>query len=100
MESIQITEIKVNGKCVDIYFNLSKGLEMFFLPEHHFFTEYTFEVTDIPKSVLVVPLLLNLLPFSWLVDCVIWIDEIDEDFYLEGLMPHMIPIQYLNKLFF
>lgn len=81
MESIQITEIKVNGKCVDIYFNLSKGLEKFFLPEHHFFTEYTFEVTDIPKSVLVVPLLLNLLPFSWLVDCVIWIDEIDEDFY-------------------
>lgn len=27
-------------------------------------------------------------------------EEIDEDFYLEGLMPHMIPIQYLNKLFF
>lgn len=41
-------------------------IEKYFLPEHHFFTEYTFNVSDVPKSVLVTSILLNLLPFSWI----------------------------------
>lgn len=81
MNSIQLTDIVINKNRVDIYFNPSKEIENYFLKEHHFFAEYTFDISQVPKSVLVVPILLNLLPFSWLTDSVIWLEEIDEDFY-------------------
>lgn len=81
MESIQICSIEKKGNRVDVYFDVSDGLKHYFLPEHHFFLEYTFDITDVPKSVLIIPTLLNLLPLSWLTDCVIWIDEIDYEFY-------------------
>ena len=76
MESIQITNVSVNSNRVDIDFRVSPGIEKYFLPEHHFFTEYTFDVSNVPESVLITPILLNLLPFSWITDSVIWVNEI------------------------
>lgn len=81
MEGIIIKEIVCNGNRVDIDFSVSDGLEDFFLPEHHFFAEYSCDISDVPNSVLVVPLLSNILQFSWLVDCVVWVNEIDKNFY-------------------
>lgn len=51
------------------------------MPEHRFFLEYDFDLNDIPKSVLIIPIMMNLLQFSWLTNSVVWVDEIDEDFY-------------------
>ena len=81
MEGIIIKEIVCRGNRLDIDFTVSKGLEQYFLPEHHFFAEYSCDISDVPPSVLVVPLLANLMPFAWLVDCVVWVNEIDRDFY-------------------
>lgn len=81
MESIWIKRIVAKQNKVDIYFVPSKGIDEYFMPEHHFFAEYDFDISDVPKSVLVIPALLNLLQFSWLTNSVIWVDEIDKDFY-------------------
>lgn len=81
MEGIIIKNVTCKENRVDIDFSVSEGLEKFFLPEHHFFAEYTCDISDVPESVLVVPLLSNLLQFSWLVDCVVWVNEIDKTFY-------------------
>ena len=81
MESVHITEIKVDKSRVDIYYKLSDGIKKYFLPDSHFFAEYDFDISNVPKSILVVPILLNLLQFSWITNSVIWVDEIDEDFY-------------------
>lgn len=66
---------------LDIYFSVTEGLKKYFAPELHFFAEFSCEITDVPKSVLVIPLLGNILQFSWLVDCTVWVKEIDEVFY-------------------
>ncbi len=81
MEGIIIKEIVCRGNRLDIDFTVSKGLEQYFLPEHHFFAEYSCDISDVPPSVLVVPLLANLMPLAWLLDCVVWVNEIDRDFY-------------------
>lgn len=81
MEGIIIKDIVCRGNRLDIDFDVSKGLEQYFLPEHHFFAEYTCDISDVPSSVLVVPLLANLMPLAWLVDCIVWVNEIDRDFY-------------------
>lgn len=81
MEGIIIKTITNRGNRLDIDFQISSGLEKYFLPEHHFFAEYSCDISDVPNSVLVVPLLANLVPFSWIVDCIVWIDEVDKSFY-------------------
>ena len=81
MEGIIIKNVACKGNRLDIDFSVSAGLEKYFLPEHHFFAEYTCDISDVPESVLVVPLLSNLMQFSWLVDCVVWVNEVDRAFY-------------------
>ena len=81
MEGIIIKDIVCRGRRLDIDFTVSEGLEQYFRPEHHFFAEYSCDISDVPPSVLVVPLLANLMPLAWLVDCVVWVNEIDRDFY-------------------
>ena len=81
MNSIQVVGVRKEKNRIDIDFQVSKELEPFFKPDHHFFTEYTFDVSEIPDSIAVVPILTNLLQLSWLADFVIWVNEIDYDFY-------------------
>lgn len=81
MESIYIKEININKCNIDVYFSVSDKLKKYFDLNQHFFTEYSFDVSDIPKSIAVIPVLLNLLQFSWLSNSILWVNEIDEDFY-------------------
>lgn len=45
------------------------------------FAEFGFDISNIPKSVLAVPVLSNIMQFAWLFDCLIWIEEVDQQFY-------------------
>lgn len=80
MESIIIGEINNSGNRIDIDLKVSDGLKKYF-DNTHFFAEYTCDISDVPDSVAVLPVLLNLLPFSWLVDCIVWVTEVDAVFY-------------------
>ena len=80
MKTITISTISKDRNNVTIKLDISPELKRYF-NETTFFTEYTFDITNIPNSVLVVPVLTNLLPFSWITDTVIWVNEIDQDFY-------------------
>lgn len=82
MEYIVIKDVIISeSNRVDIYFSVTEGLKKYFGSEPHFFAEFTCEISEVPKSILVLPLLGNLLQFSWLVDCAIWVEEIDKEFY-------------------
>lgn len=76
MESIIITQIRKSTNRIDIDIKLSKGIEKFFLPEKHFFAEYSCDISCVPESVLIVPLLINLILFSWLADCIVWVPSV------------------------
>lgn len=81
MEHIIIDKISNNGKRIDIDFSVSKGLEAYFSTEHHFFVEYNCDISKVPDSIAVVPLLANLIPFSMIVDAIVWVKEVDKAFY-------------------
>lgn len=80
MESIIIGEIKNSGNRIDVDLTVSDSLKRYF-NNTHFFVEYSCDISDVPDSVAVMPVLLNLLPFSWLADCVVWVTEVDSVFY-------------------
>lgn len=80
-ENLRILSIKKQNKRIDIDFQVSDGLKKYFRPERHFFLEYSFDVSSVPSSIAIVPILCNLLQISWLTDSIIWVDELDYDFY-------------------
>lgn len=81
MEKIIVKDIIRQNNRVDISFTVSEGLKKYFIEKHNFFAEYSCDISDVPDSVLVIPLLLNLIPFSWTTNCTVWADKVDRDFY-------------------
>lgn len=81
MEKIIVKTIVKKANRIDIDFAISEGLKQYFLPEHHFFAEYSQSIEGVPDSIAVIPLLVNLLPFSWITDSFVWADRVDLDFY-------------------
>ena len=85
MESIWIKEIKADRNCVTYHLDVSEGLVRYFSPGCEMFAEFGFDISNIPKSVLAVPVLSNIMQFAWLFDCLVWIEEVDQQFY-ESIM--------------
>lgn len=81
MESIYVKCITAIDNRLDIDFEVTDGIKKYFDDKLHFFAQYTTDISDVPKSILVIPILTNILQLSWLTDSVIWVEEIDEDFY-------------------
>lgn len=79
-EHIIIDRIENNGKRIDVYFSATNNIAHFFR-DFHFFIEYNFDVSDIPSSIAVIPLIANLIPFSMITNCLVFVEEIDKDFY-------------------
>lgn len=57
MESIWIKEIKADRNCVTYHLDVSEGLVRYFSPGCEMFAEFGFDISNIPKSVLAVPVL-------------------------------------------
>jgi len=78
---VKIKNISIESKnSVKVSFEFSQKLKNLFL-EDSFFVEYNKEITNVPKSILVIPFLSNIMPIVWATDSTLIIDEIDEDFY-------------------
>lgn len=77
---IKLNEIKVNNKRIEYYFSTSKSFDKYF-KEKMMYVEYNYEIKDIPKSILSIPFIANVMPFVWLCDGVLYIDELDKSFY-------------------
>ena len=81
METIWVKNIEVDGHCVTYHLDVSKGLVCYFNSKCELFVEYGFDISDVPKSVLAVPILSNIMQFAWLFDCLVWIESVDKQFY-------------------
>lgn len=81
METIWIKNIDVEGSRVTYCLEVSTGLINYFNSECKMFVEFGFDVSNIPKSILAVPILSNIMQFAWLFDCLVWIEEVDKQFY-------------------
>lgn len=81
MESIiEIKNITVSTNKIECILNYSENLQSYF-KDNNFFAIYSTDITNVPKSIAVIPLLAQLLPICWISNSTIFIDEIDKDFY-------------------
>lgn len=81
MSSLTIKNIKIEnyGQKVLYDYDISPDIKQYF--NENFFIEYDIDVSDVPKSILVIPFVANLLPISWFVGFDIVLDNLDFEFY-------------------
>lgn len=77
---IKIDKILKKNNRLDILFSTSQNIDRFFI-EKNFWVEYSFNIENIPNSILIVPFLSNVLPIAWITGTEIVVDELDKDFF-------------------
>ena len=80
MDGIILKRIHVNKGYVEYTFEATGILKQYFLSEK-LFIEYNEDMSDVPKSILVVPFVASILPLMWVTNTVMWVEEIDRTFY-------------------
>ena len=77
VNNISIVDI---GKKLVYDYSVSSKFSKYFDRKNTFFVSYEVDIRTVPKSILAIPLLANLLPISWFLDFQIQIDELDASF--------------------
>ncbi len=81
MNTIRITNVEIFNHKIEYDYEVTGEWENVFSLERKFFVEYNIELTNLPKSIAVIPLIANILPIAWIYDAVIIVDELDKDFF-------------------
>lgn len=78
--SFIIDKVEFKNNKVKCYYTV-KGAWKVYFSEMPFEIEYSHELKEVPEAIAVIPLLCNILPLAWLCDAIIYVAEIDLDFY-------------------
>lgn len=78
---IRIDEVTVKSNRITCKYNVSGEWSEAFKVDEPFYVEYSCDISNVPKSVAVIPLLANLLPVAWVYDAEIFVPVCDKDFY-------------------
>lgn len=81
MNNLVLNNIKVENTIISYDYSFSDLWTEFLNKNELMYVKYQFKLDDIPKSILVIPFLCNLLPISWIFDLDIEVNELDSDFY-------------------
>lgn len=79
--SIKINQVQCKGNRIEIAYHVEGEWNRFFNLKEYFFVEYNENVENVPYGIAIIPFMCNILPIAWLCDAVIYLEEIDEDFY-------------------
>lgn len=80
--TITLTEMSVSDNRIDFMFDASDDMKRYFRPSRHFFAQYDCDISRVPRGVLVIPFLCNVMQIAWLADATVNIDECDGEFIL------------------
>ena len=75
-----LDEVLIQGHSVTCKFTLTGEWEKFFTADS-MKVEYGIDISNVPKSVAVIPFLANILPIVWVCDAELVIPELDKSFY-------------------
>lgn len=87
MFKLKSTTFSEDGKRISYDYFLDRSIAKFFNEKEPFYLLYDKDVSTVPQSIAVIPLLANVMPIAWFVGFDIYVDELDATFYasLESL---------------
>lgn len=77
----EIKSVSVGKNRIDYDYEIRGEWSEFFNTEEKLFIEFSEEISALPESVAVLPLLGNILPIAWVCDALIIVPSIDKSFY-------------------
>ena len=81
MNQIRIDDIRIeNGTRVLFEYTVTGDWENCFTSQRVAFIDYFCDISSVPKAVLAVPFICNIIPAAWVCDAVIEADTVDADF--------------------
>lgn len=77
----KITSVKVTSNRIDYDYVISGEWKKYFNTAEKLFIEYSIDISKVPQSIAVIPLIGNILPIAWLCNAEIKVPAIDEAFF-------------------
>ncbi|WP_123539019.1 hypothetical protein [Halosimplex salinum] len=81
--TVEVTDVRATGTTVECTIDYSKDLSPFF-DESPFYVEYDVDVSDVPESILTIPVLAQVCPVAWAAGADVYAPVVDRRF-LESL---------------
>lgn len=81
MNSIKIDSPSVENNRITYHYTVIGEWKEVFCLNESFYIEYSCDVSNVPESVAIVPLLTNVLPIAWIYNAEIIVTACDQDFY-------------------
>ncbi|MFD1848636.1 hypothetical protein [Oceanobacillus bengalensis] len=81
MNKMIINEVRIINNRIEVDYTIHGEWKRYFHPEENFFVEYSKTVDQVPKGIMVIPFLCNILPVAWVFDAEVIVEELDKDFY-------------------
>ena len=81
MNSVILNKIIVEKNRVEYKYTANGLVKEYLNLDKKFFIEYSIDISDVPRSILVITFLCNMLPISWICDAEINVNEVDKDFF-------------------
>jgi len=69
-----------SGKKINYDYTYDKVISRFFNKKERFYSSYNIDVSNVPDSIAVIPLLVNIMPISWFAGFDVFVDELDKEF--------------------
>lgn len=70
-----------NGNRIDYNYSVDASIVKYFNLNQKLYLHYQEDISSVPKSILVIPLLANIAPIAWFVGFDIEVDELDQTFF-------------------
>lgn len=81
MNCITIKSPVITSNRIDYYYEIHGEWKETFNLNEHFYIEYSRDLSSVPESIAVIPLLANILPMAWVYDAEIYVPVCDKAFY-------------------
>ena len=81
MNKIVLKDIDVIDGSVKYFYNIEGEWKKYYNDNLNYEIEYPINVSNVPKNVLAVPFVCNILPIVWLCDATLQLETIDKDFF-------------------
>ena len=70
-----------SGEKICYDYTVAKSFSKYFNLDNPYYSKYQIDLSDIPISIAVIPLLSNVMPIAWFVGFDVYVNEVDEIFY-------------------
>lgn len=81
MDNIILDQIQIERHLVIYDFHITDGLRPYY-NQTSLFIDYPEDMSEVPTSILTIPFVSCMIGLSWLTKATVWVDELDETFYV------------------